>query len=379
MSAACPGPSAAGRLSRRHSRSPAMGVDPGVSRRVDPGMGPRRVSSYHSAVAWGPGLAPGTARLYWAGTTTRRCGGDLRVAVAWSDNAGKTWSKLHVFRSTPAWVGGMPDIAVDANPRSPGHGTVWVAYNYPLANRRGSGLRVVASADFGRTWHGTGVPRAAAPAGFNATWRFGYRIRTGPDGTAFVSWYQADLRRWNPGRVFERGPLANVGRIGFAVSRDHLRWHAPADLTDRRSRPPSHGTPGPSGTGQRPGRDTHTYLDPMWSHGLDVDPVGGDVYLAIADDDPRTGRPRRDGAHRAQHRRGTAPGRGRLLTSPRTSRDRRPVRVFGPGVAVRAGVVVVGMRTIDDVAAAPRLAPTPASALRGPFPSTAGERSQRRR
>ena len=314
-----------------------------------PWDGSDRASSYHSAVAWGPGLAPGTARLYWAGTTTRRCGGDLRVAVAWSDNAGKTWSRLRVLRSTPAWVGGMPDITVDGNPRSAGYGTVWVAYNYPLANGRGSGLRVVASADLGRTWRDIGVPRAVAPAGFPATWRFGYRIRIGPDGTAVVSWYQADLRRWNPAHVFERGTLANVGRIGFAVARitfdgTHLRalGSSIATTVSRNA--------WTLGDRPAPGTRTHTYLDPMWSHGLDVDPVGGDVYLAIAD------YARGQGGPAGTVRIGRSTDRGRswtwtALAPPPTSRNRAQ-SVFRPGITVRAGVVVVGVRTIDDVAAA---------------------------
>jgi peptidoglycan/LPS O-acetylase OafA/YrhL len=314
-----------------------------------PWDGSTRASSYHSAVAWGPGLAPGTARLYWVGTTTRRCGGDLRVAVAWSDNAGKTWSRLQVLRSTPAWVGGMPDITVDGNPRSAGYGTVWVAYNYPLANGRGSGLRVVASADLGRTWRDIGVPRAVAPAGFPATWRFGYRIRTGPDGTAVVSWYQADLKRWSPAHVFERGTLANVGRIGFAVARitfdgTHLRALG-SSIATTVSR-----NPWTLGDRPAPGTRTHTYLDPMWSHGLDVDPVGGDVYLAIADYARGQGGP----AGTVRIGRSTDGGSSwawTALAPPPTSRNRAQ-SVFRPGITVRAGVVVVGVRTIDDVAAA---------------------------
>jgi peptidoglycan/LPS O-acetylase OafA/YrhL len=314
-----------------------------------PWDGTTRASSYHSAIAWGPGPAPGTARLYWAGTTTRRCGGDLRVAVAWSDDAGKTWSRLRVLRSTPAWVGGMPDITVDGNPRSAGYGTVWVAYNYPLAKGRGSGLRIVASADLGRTWRDIGVPRAAAPAGFPATWRFGYRIRTGPDGTAVVSWYQADLRRWNPADVFERGTLANVGRIGFAVARvsfdgTHLRalGSSIATTVSRNA--------WTLGDRPAPGTRTHTYLDPMWSHGLDVDPVGGDVYLAIAD------YARGQGGPAGTVRIGRSTDRGRswtwtALASPPTSRG-RPQSVFRPGITVRAGVVVVGVRTIDEMTTA---------------------------
>ena len=312
-----------------------------------PWDGSGRISSYHSAIAWGPGPAPGAARLYWTGTTTRRCGGDLRVAVTWSDDSGRTWSKLRVLRSTPAWVGGMPDITVDGNARSAGYGTVWVTYNYPLANGRGSGLRVEASTDLGASWRGIAVPRAAAPAGFPATWRFGYRIRTGPDGAAVVSWYQADLRRWDSGRVFERGSLANVGRIGFAVARisvegTHLRASR-SSIATTVSR-----NAWTLGDKPAPGTRAHTYLDPMWGHGLDVDPVGGDIYLAIADYARGRGGP----AGTVRIGRSTDLGRSWSWTSlaPPPTSGGRTQSMFRPGIAVRAGGVVVGVRTIDDVA-----------------------------
>jgi hypothetical protein len=313
-----------------------------------PWDGSGRASSYHSAVAWGPGPVPGAARLYWAGTTTRRCGGDLRVAVAWSDDAGASWRGFRAFTATPAWVGGMPDITADRNPASPGFGTVWVAYNYPLSGGRGSGVWVTASGDFGRTWSGTPVRRARAARDFGASWRFGYRIRTDPDGSAWVSWYQADLRRWNPADVFERGSAANVGRIGFAVARVRLdRGRASASkpvmpVTLARN-------PWTLGDRPAPGTRSHTYVDPMWSHGLDVDPLTGHLYLAIGDF-AQSGTDRPAGSIRV----GRSEDGGRtwswsVLHAPPVTGG-RPQSAFRPGIVARGGIVVVGMRTIDRVA-----------------------------
>ncbi len=313
-----------------------------------PWDGSGRASSYHSAVAWGPGPAPGAARLYWAGTTTRRCGGDLRVAVAWSDDEGATWGGLHVFTATPAWVGGMPDITADRDPASPGFGTLWVVYNYPLSGGRGSGVRVTASSDFGRTWSGIAVPRVAAAPAFPASWRFGYRIRTGPDGSAWVSWYQADLRHWDPAEVFERGSHANVGRIGFAVAR--VRREDGRVIASKPVMPVTVSRNAWTlGDRAAPGTRSHTYVDPMWSHGLDVDPLTGDLHLAVGDF-ARSGKDRPAGSIRV----GRSSDGGRTWTwtvlqaPPETGG--RAQSVFRPGIVARDGVVVVGMRTIDRVA-----------------------------
>ena len=48
---------------------------------------------------------------------------------------GRTWSRLRVERATPPWVGGFPEIAVDRDPHSPNHGTVYVGYNWLVAGR----------------------------------------------------------------------------------------------------------------------------------------------------------------------------------------------------------------------------------------------------
>ena len=316
--------------------------------RRHPWDGSGRRPSLHSAIAWGPGPS-GTSRLYWTGTTTGKDG--VRVAIAHSDDLGASWSQLRVARGTPAWSGGFPDVTVDRDPASPGYGVVYVAYAYPARSGRGAAIRLLASTDFGRTWHGTDVERAPVTRPYSVSWRFGCRVRTTPDGAVIVSVYQADLRSWNGADVFDRGGASNVGRIGFAVTR----------LTVDRSTGTLTASPTVMATTiarnayttsrrTAPGTRSHTYLDPIWSHGLDVDRSTGRLYLAVADvatrpakGEPRgtvrVGRSDDGGASWAWVTLPAAPPiTGRLQSS------------FRPTIAVRNSVVLVGLHTIDDVA-----------------------------
>jgi len=314
-----------------------------------PWAGSGRISSFHSAVAWGPGPTPGSARLYWVGTTTTACGGDLRPATAWSDDEGKTWSRLVVASGTPPWVGGVPDITSDRNPASPGFGNVWYTYNFPASGGLGAGVRLVASHDFGRTWVAISLPRAAAPAGHPFSWRFGHRVRTAPDGSAFVSWYQADLAAWDPKNVFERGASSNVGRIAFVVAHvslagDVLKAEDPVAATkiSINAWTLSHR--------MAPGTGGHYYSDPIWSHGLDVDPTTGTVYLAVANYAAASG-----DAVRGTVRVGRSLDQGRTWTWVRLP-AMAPVAGYAqslvrPTLSARGGIVIVGVRTIEEVPA----------------------------
>ena len=77
--------------------------------------------------------------------TTPGCGtGGFSLTTSYSDDEGRTWSPLRVERSTPPWVGGFPDIAVDRDPQSPNFGAVYVAYNW-LGRSHGPGFRLLAS------------------------------------------------------------------------------------------------------------------------------------------------------------------------------------------------------------------------------------------
>ena len=102
-----------------------------------PWAGSGRFPDHHVAIAWGPGPRNGAARLYWADMTVAGPSGGHLASVAWSDDEGASWSRLHVERRTPPWIGGFPDITVDRNPASPNYGVVYVAYNWLADPRRG--------------------------------------------------------------------------------------------------------------------------------------------------------------------------------------------------------------------------------------------------
>jgi hypothetical protein len=209
-------------------------------------------------------------------------GGGLRLATAWSDDEGRTWSGLRVERGTPPWVGGFPDITVDRNPGSPSRGAVWVAYNWSGDPRRGPGIRVLASRDFGQTWRSLEIAPVPGPAGFRDSWRINSRVRTGPDGSAYIAFFQADLRTWDPRDVFARGSWGNVGRVGFAIARvtlDPAAGRLIAGPAAMATTLPVNAwtaynaaTPGTAGI----------FVDPTWSLSLDVDPATGRVFLAVS-------------------------------------------------------------------------------------------------
>ena len=313
---------------------------------TQPWAGSGRIPSLHSAVAWGPGPE---ASLYWVGTTTARGGGDLRVAVARSDDLGRSWSRPFVPRDTPAWVGGFPDIAVDTTPSSPTAGAVYVAYNRPLPGRSGSSIRLLASLDAGRSWHATDVPPVRTVQGYPATWRFAPRVQAGRAGTVYVSAYQADLRRWDPRDVFDRGGPSNVGRIGITVTRlrvDPATGDLSPEPTTLATTLSLNGLT--AGGVVAPGTRSHTYLDPMWSHGLAWDPVGRRLLLAVGDVSGWTeARPR--GVVRVG-RSDDAGGNWTWADVPQLSVEGHRQSLFRPTIVARGPVVVVGLRSIDDVA-----------------------------
>ena len=256
---------------------------PGGRQPGRPYAGSGRGPNFHAVIAWGPGPRPGSARLYWVDTTVPGCNyGTHALTVSYSDDEGATWSRLYVERRTPPWIGGFPEIAVDREPTSPRHGAVYVVYNWLASRTAGPGMRVIASSDFGRTWRATvDIPPAPRPAGCRASWRIGYRAATGPDGSLFVSGYQADLRRWDADRPFAKGGAANVCRLGVTVTRvrlDAKRHRLIAGATVMatlvaRSPQAVYGAPA-AGTAA-------TTVDPEWCHGLAVDRADGAVYLAV--------------------------------------------------------------------------------------------------
>ena len=46
-------------------------------------------------------------------------------------------------------------------------------------------------------------------------------VRTAPDGSAYVAFYEADMLLWNHRDPFASGGITNVGRVGFAVAHLH--------------------------------------------------------------------------------------------------------------------------------------------------------------
>ena len=327
------------------------------SARSRPYMRSGRGPNFHAVIAWGPGPRRGSARLYWVDTTVPGCGGRHSVSIAYSDDEGTTWSRLYVERRTTPWVGGFPEVTVDREPASPNYGAVYVVYNWPASRTTGPGMHVIASGDYGRTWRAAvDIPPAPRPEGCAASWRIGFRARTGPDGSLYVSGYQADLRHWNADRIFSKGGPANVCRLGFTVTRvrfDRARQrlsHGPTVMVARVGRSSqavygasSVGTAGPS-------------VDPQWCHGLDVDRATGTVYLAVANYTarPPAGKPRgvvrvgrsSDGGRKwtwldlpAVTLPGSAAVGGGLGSS------------FKPTLAARDGIVFVGFHVLTDVRA----------------------------
>ncbi len=304
-----------------------------------------RSPGIHAAIAWGPGPRPSSARLYWTDATIGANG--LLLSVAWTDDEGASWSKLYVERRTPPWIGGFPDITVDRDPSSPNYGVVYVAYNWLADAKKGPGLRVLASSDYGQTWRAAEVAAAPAPARYPAAWRIDYRVRTAPDGSLYVAFFQANLRTWDSRHIFWKGSLANVGRVGFAVARVELD-RSNGTLAVRRAR-----------MAVTLARNAYTALDaatpgtidnltdPTWSLGLDVDPSSGEVFLAVADYQPAA-RPR--GTVRV----GRSTDHGLTWTwavlPPLRDVDGLAQSSYRPNIAAVDGRVFVGVRGITDVA-----------------------------
>lgn len=350
----------------RRTRSSTCGIDTPVRISHDGGLtwktakgrpwaGSGRGPNIHAVIAWGPGPKPGSARLYWADMTAPGCNyAKLAPSVAYSDDEGATWSKLYVERRTTTWIGGFPDITADRDPASPNNGAVYVAFNWPKSRTAGPGMRLIASADFGRTWRATvEIPPAPRTIGCAASWRIAYRVRTAPDGSVYVSGYQADLRHWDPERIFSKGGSGNICRFGFTVTRV---------LFDRARKTL---TLGPTVVATRLGRSAQTVsgapavgtsgpiVDPQWCQGLDVDRATGDVYLAVADfvASPGVGRPH--GVVRV----GRSSDGGRTWTWRTLAPVTLPGTVaaggglgssYKPSLAVRDGVVFVGFHVITD-------------------------------
>jgi hypothetical protein len=301
---------------------------------------PGRAANWHSTIAWGPGPA-GASRLYWADTTATCCDYlDARLTVAYTDDDGETWSSPYVEMATPPTPGGLPDITVDTNPKSPNYGVVYATYNWFPEWGIEPGLRVVASADFGVHWSNVEVPAVPAPPGYPYADRIGYRIRTGPDGGVYVTWFQADLTDY-PGRYgrMEFG----MARLGFSRGSGTFAVGASRLAT----------TLSINGVTTRntfaPGTRDNARLTPRWTSGLDVNQTTGRVYLAISDYHSYAP----SGTPRGVVKVGKTDDRGktwRFVTVPAMPPlDGRPQSAHRPTLALSGSTVFVGFHTIVDV------------------------------
>lgn len=318
------------------------------STRSHPGSRSRRSIGLHAAIAWGPGPRGG-ARLYWANMTTPGCGdGRFSLTTSYSDDEGRTWSNLRVERATPPWVGGFPEIAVDNDPRSPNHGTVYVAYNWLGRGARGPGFRLLASADFGRSWDRVEVKPVTLANGARDWWRIAYRLRPAPNGSVYATWYQVDLRRWDRSNIFAKGGGGNVRRLGVAVAR--IRFEPETgrfDVGRPRIAVAVRETLWTTSAASAPGTAGNIRPDPMWQYGVDVDADGG-LHVAVGMYGPARG-----GMARGTIRLGRSADHGRTwsistLPGARTVDGRRQSS-FRPNLVAGPGYVLVTVRLLDDV------------------------------
>lgn len=223
---------------------------------------------YHGQIAWGPGKTPDSSRLWW---TDAIIVGTHQIAagITHSDDLGKTWAPMHIERRTPPWIGGFPDISVDNNKESPNFGTVYVAYNW-LESSHGPGLSVLASGDRGKSWQIAQVADVGLK-NYPDYWRIGYRIKPSPDGSALVSFYESDLKNWNPNDVFNQGPISNIGRLGFATAKIEFDRYNKTLKTEK-----------PKWAITLSKNRLGFTLDPQWQSELSVE-ESGRTFLAVAD------------------------------------------------------------------------------------------------
>lgn len=323
-----------------------------------PWSGTGRGPNYHGVIAWGPGPTAGSSRLWWSDTTVPHCNyGQHSISVSYSDNLGKTWSPMYVESRTPPWIGGYPDISVDCNPASPNFGTVYVAYNWLADAVAGPGLAVLASADGGRSWQIAQVARVGLD-GYPAAWRIDYRVRTAPDGSAYVAFYEEDMRSWDEHMPFASGGLDNVGRVGFAVA--HLHYDRAAHrlsgdpavwaVTLARNDYTVNGLAASGTTNDlRP--------DPRWDMGFDVDRSNGRVLLAVSNYTVAVAVGHTHGTVMVGHSDDGVAWQWRTIPAL-PDIGGLPQSAFKPTLAVHDGVVFVGFQGLTDVQRGARLRAT---------------------
>lgn len=335
----------------RPSTSRCNGIVPGLRTSIDggttwqkasgkPWAGSGRIPNYHGTIAWGPGPTAGSARLYWADTTVSDCTfSDHRLSLAYSDDRGATWSPLFVASGSAQH--GYPDLTVDRNPNSPNYGSVYATIN-PFNDTVEPGVRVLASSDFGRHWLATNVAALTAPAGYPFRYRNGYRLRTAPDGSVYATFCEVDRPSVTSGAV---------GRVAYGIARLRLNrtlgtFTAAAPVLATQLSVNGYTLQ----FNYAPGTKDRQRLYVCWTHGIDVDPTSGRVYMAIADyiTNPSAGSPR------GFVRFGRSDDKGQTwnwqrLPSLAPDASGRTQSAHKATVAVRGNTVFVGFHVLTDV------------------------------
>jgi len=198
---------------------PAIGIsrDRGVTWTQATAPWGDRCVDIHAAVAWGPGPTGETSRLWAANGLWISAG--MALSITYSDDLGVSWSTPYVQNFTKPWIGCVPIIAVDNSPLSPNFGVVYAAYNW-LATPLSTSMSVLATRD-GRTWvHSEVAPVRLTGAPYS--WTFGERLALARDGSAYLSFYETDMRAWDVNDIFVQNTPGNIQRAGFATARIHL-------------------------------------------------------------------------------------------------------------------------------------------------------------
>jgi hypothetical protein len=274
----------------------------------------KRCVDIHAVIAWGPGPEGGTSRL-WAANGEWIYGG-MALSITYSDDLGASWASPYVQHFTKPWVGCVPIIAVDNSPLSPNFGVLYAAYNW-LATPSSTSMSVLATRD-GRKWFHAEAP----PVGLRGApymWTFGERLAIGRDGSAYLSFYETDMKDWDVDNIFRQNTPGNIKRAGFATASINFGSDLKIDRAVwARSLNPS----------DRP------IFNPGSESGLDVDDTGA-LLLAVGD---------------------KAYAGGSILVGISTDFGAkwswRIVRVTGadsfkPSIAAWGGTVFLGWHTID--------------------------------
>ncbi|MEO5680604.1 MAG: sialidase family protein, partial [Acidimicrobiales bacterium] len=171
-----------------------------------PPVGRRLVSDGDPWIVYGPKPVPGGgfsygdgARVYYATLASyydnagpyppNKAPGLL--AVSWSDDDGVTWSApvIATTKSNPNDFNDKETIWVDKVLTSPYFGRLYMSWTEFRAAGQSEPVMVTVSTDAGTSFSS---PKQLSPAGNNGTGngRQGSMVRSGPDGTVYVSWEQ---------------------------------------------------------------------------------------------------------------------------------------------------------------------------------------------